>query len=180
MSATTPSAAWSGWTAKDIKKHRVAVYRLANGTYEAFAMVAKKPEGAMRLTPQPPRATSGDPHEGTRVAMQKLESSHPLHIQWGCHVAIKIAKRRMAVHSRDTWDELERMGIVDAVSAPAFWLGAVFKRLKTDGILKDSGQKFKYSDAVRGIHEREVKIWVLIEGADTSAYDTEPTERPKL
>lgn len=178
MGAQTPEGAWAGWTPKDVKKHKVAVYKLTDGTFEAFAHVAKVPAGAERLNPQPEFPTSGDPHEGTRVAMKKLEASHPKHIAWGCYAAIKIAKKRMTVHSRDTWDELGRLGIVDASSGAAFWLGAVFKRLKDEGLLKETGQKYKYSDASRGIHEREVKIWALVEGADTKAYDEPPAEKP--
>lgn len=178
MGSKKPEDAWSGWTPKEVKKHRVAIYQLADGTYEAFTQISKIPPDAVRVDPQPAFPTSGNPHEGTRVAMKKLQSSHPTEIAWGCHVAIKIAKRRLTVHSRDVWDELGRMGIVSASSGSAFWLGAVFDELKRAGLLKPTGQTLTYSDASRGIHERTIKIWGLTEDADTSAYDKEPATRP--
>ena len=171
MGTPTAEAAWAGWTPKDVKKHKVAVYKLADGTFEAFARVGKLPQGATRCEPQPEFPTSGDPHEGTRVAMKKLEASHPLHIQWGCYAAILIARKNLTVHSRAVWEKLGQLGVVDQSTGPAFWLGAVFKKLKTEGLLRDTGQKYKYSDASRGIHEREVKIWALTENAQTRAYE---------
>lgn len=178
MGAATPEAAWSGWTSKDVKKHRVAVYALGDGTYEAFARNAKIPPDAKRLDPQPALPSSGDPHEGTRVAMKKLESQHPIHIQWGCFLAVSIAKRRMTVHSRDVWEEMLRRGLVEPNSPSPHWMGAVFHRLKNEKVLTSTGQYFKYSDTARDNHERKITIWALVEGADTSAYAAEPAQKP--
>jgi len=172
----TASDAWTGWTPQDIKKHKVAVYQLPDGTFEAFAAKAPKPVGAVRLDPQPARPTSGDPHEGTRVAMKKLEAMHPLEIAWGCHLAVAIAKKNLTVHSRMMRQTMADRGMLALDTGREHWTGAVFKRLSKEGILRNTGQKFKYSDAERGIHEREVTIWALVEGADTSKYDNAPTE----
>jgi hypothetical protein len=178
MGAPTPEAAWSGWTPKDVKRRRVAIYKLKDGTFEAFAGIAKIPEGAERLDPQPSLPTSGDPHEGTRVAMKKLESQHPLMIQWGCHVAVVIAKRRMTVHSRDVWEEMLRQKLVEPHSPPPHWMGAVFHHLKNEKILTSTGQTFKYSDASRDNHERKITIWALVENANTGSYDAPPAQKP--
>lgn len=174
MGARTPEAAWADWTRKDVQKYGVRVYKLADNTYEAFPRNATVPDGAVELHPQPKRPVSTDPHSGSRVALAKLASDHPHEIAWGCHIAVQIAKRSLTVHSRMVREEMERRGLVSNVSGPEFWMGAVFKTLKSAGILKETGQRFKYSDASRGIHEREVKIWALVEFADTEKYDTAP------
>ena len=169
-----PTAAWSGWTPKDVNRHKVAVYRLPDGTFDAIAANGYVPKGAVLLDPQPPFPTSGDPHEGTRVAMKKLEAEHPIKIAWGCFCAVQIAKKNLTVHSREVRAEMERRGIIGPNTGPEHWLGAIFKRLKKDGELRETGQKYKYSSTERGIHEREVKIWALTENADTSKYNKEP------
>ena len=175
--ARTPEEAWSGWTLRDIKRLFVAVYRLADGNYEAIAQNGPVPDGAVRLEPQPKFPTSGNPHEGTNVALAKLEAEHPIKIAWGCYLAVQFAKKNLTVHSREVRTALEARNIVGMNTGPEHWLGAVFKRLKKDNVLKETGQKYKYSDAARGIHEREVKSWALVENADTSKYDKEPEGR---
>lgn len=174
MGTKTPEEAWNGWTPKDIKRHLVSVYKLTDGTYEAFAGKAQIPDGAEHLKPQPKRPTSGDPHEGTRVAMKKLESEHAWEVSWGCHVAVEIARKNMTVHSREVRRELETRGILGPDGGKEHWLGAVFHRLKADKILEATSQFYRYSDAERGIHERKVTIWQLVEGADCSKYLTAP------
>ena len=104
---------------------------------------------------------------------------HPNEIAWGCHIAVQIAKRTLTAHSRMVRAEMDRRALVSDVSGPEFWMGAVFKTLKDAGILKETGQRFKYSDSSRGIHEREVKIWALVENADTTKYDKAPDEEPE-
>ena len=173
MGALDPIAAWSGWSPKEVKKHRVSVYKLADGTFEAFAGNSDIPAGAELLSPQPKMKTSGDPHEGTRVALKKLESQYPGHVAWACHLAVMRAKERLTVHSRDVRDEMERRGMLKP-HEPEFWLGAAFNRLKRDLILKPTGQNMTYSDASRGIHERTIKIWGLVEHAPTGPYEIEP------
>jgi len=180
MGSATPEAAWSGWTTSDIKKHKVAVYKLADNTYEAFAGKAPIPKGAEYLSPQPKRPTSGDPHEGTRVAMKKLESEHAWEVSWGCHVAVLLARQNLTVHSREVRKELERRGILGPDGGKEHWLGAVFHRLKADKILSATQQFHRYSDQERGIHERKVTIWQLVEHADCSKYLAEPPKtRPQ-
>lgn len=177
--ARTPADAWSGWTAKQVKRLKVAVYKLPNGTFEAFAGLAKIPEGAELLNPQPAFPTSGDPHEGTRVAMKALEGEYPVHIAWACHIAVQLAKRRLTVHSREVRDEMERQGLVGPDTGREFWLGAAFNRLaKAKPPILEKKGTHKYSDASRGIHERTVSVWALIEGADTAQYDVPPKARP--
>lgn len=173
MGVAEPSLALSGWSPKEIKKHKVSVYKLADGTFEAFASNQDVPEGAECLSPQPKIKTSGDPREGTRVALKKLESQYPDHIKWGCYVAVQWAKKRLTVHSRTVRDEMERLGLLKT-NEPEFWLGAVFNKLKREKIIGPTGQSFTYSDAERGIHERTIKVWGLVENCDTSAYNDEP------
>lgn len=173
--ALTPEQAWSGWSAKEIKKHFVAVYKMSDGTYGALGARGHIPEGAVRLDPQPPRPTSGNPHEGTNIAMAKLESEHPQKINWGCYFAVKIAKKNLTVHSRQVREAMLGQGVIEQNGGPEHWLGAVFKRLAKEGILSKTGHKYKYSDAERGIHEREVTIWGLVENADITKYEKEPT-----
>lgn len=174
MGATTPEKAWSGLQLKDVKRHKFAIYRLADGTFDAISVKAPLPVGAVRLDPQPKFPTSGDPHEGTNVALKKLEAMHPKEIAWGCHIAVQIAKKNLTVHSREVRREMEKRGLLSLDTGAEFWLGAVFKRLQRDKVLHSTGQKYKYSDAERGIHEREVKIWALVEGVDTTPYETPP------
>lgn len=179
MGVRVAADAWGGWDSKKVKKHKVAVYQLADGTYEAFAANVALPKGAVRMSPQPPFPATDDPYEGTRVVMKELESTYPVHIQWARYLAVLIAKTRRSVHSRDVWEELLRRGIVEPMSAPPHWMGAAMGGLKKDKILKDSGQRFSYSDAARGNHDREIKVWQLVEGADLSAYAKEPETKPK-
>lgn len=171
--ARTPEAAWSGWTQKDVKRLFVGVYRLSDGSFDAFPANAVPP-GAVRLSPQPPFPTSGNPHEGTQIAMKKLEAEHPIKIAWGCYFAIKIAKQNLTVHTREIRAAMEARGIIGPDTGPEYWLAAVPTRLRREGLLRDTGQKYKYSNAARNIHERGITIWALVENADTSKYDKEP------
>lgn len=114
--------------------------------------------------------------DGTREAMVRLKASKPLHIQWGMHYAVKIAMRKLTVHSREVWDEMAKDGVLPAHGS-AFWLGAVFRELKDLGILVKTGLRYKYSDETRNIHEREVHLWQLNDKADLTPYRIAPTEK---
>lgn len=113
---------------------------------------------------------------GTRTAMQTLKNTRPLEIQWGCFYAVKIALKKRTVHSRDVWDAMLADGIIKGYGK-AFWLGTVFKTLKTEGVLTKTLHSYTYSDEARGIHERTIPLWELNEKADLTAYRTAPTEK---
>ena len=169
----TTDEAWKVWTPAEVKKYKVAMYQHHNGLYEAFvARVRGLPAGTERMSPQPPYPHSADPREGTKKAMQQLEAKYPDQIGQACRVAVKIAKRKLTVHSREVREEMERQGLVGPDTGAEFWLGPVFGRLVREKILSKTGQKYKYSDPARGIHEREVTIWQLVDGADTKEYET--------
>ena len=123
------------------------------------------------MTTLPPAGT------GTREAMTQLKKNHPLKIQWGMHYAVKIALKKRTVHSREVWDALLADGIIKGDSK-AFWLGAVFRELKDESILRKTGHSYTYSDEARNIHERTVSLWEINEKADLTPYRTEPTEKP--
>lgn len=110
---------------------------------------------------------------GTKKAMERLRLSHPLKIRWGCFYAVKIAMRKLTVHSREVWDAMLADGIIDG-DGKAFWLGAVFRELKDAGVLVKTGNRYKYSDESRNIHEREVALWQLNEKADLTPYRVAP------
>ncbi len=171
----TPEGAWVGWTPSEIKKKFVQVYKLADGKYDAIAGNCDIPEGAVLLDPQPKRKPSGDPHAATNATMKQLESQYPDLINWACHFAVQIAKANLTVHSREVRAKMADVGLVNDNSGPEHWMGAVFKRLKSDNVLVETSNRYKYTSESRGIHEREVKIWALKNGADTSKYDTKPT-----
>lgn len=110
-----------------------------------------------------------DPHEGTNKAMAHLRYSHAYKIAYGKYVAVRIALKKLTVHSRDVRDAMFAEGVIDGAEAE-FWLGTVFKDLRDEGILKWTGQMYKYTDADRNIHERSVKLWEYVEKADVKAY----------
>ena len=114
---------------------------------------------------------------GTREAMELLRTTKSLAIQWGMHYAVKIALRKLTVHSREVWDEMERDGVLPT-HGKAFWLGAVFRELKDAGVLVKTGHCFKYSDEARNIHERTIPLWQLNEKADLTPYRQPPKEKP--
>ena len=114
---------------------------------------------------------------GTNQAVAALVATRPLHVQWGMHVAVKLAMKKRTVHSREVWDELLRDGIITE-EGKAFWLGAVFRELKDVGVLKKTGHTYSYSDEARGIHERTVALWELVEDADLTEYRVAPTRKP--
>lgn len=175
----TPQEAWKQWTQTDVKKYKVAMYQLANGKYLAFVKVSNQiPKDAVLVRPQPPYPRDKDPRQGTKQAMQKLEAKHPAKIDWACHFAVQIAKKNLTVHSRAVRDEMERRGLIGPDTGSEFWLGAAMNKLAQQGILSKSGHSYKYSDSSRGIHERTVAIWALVDGADTEYYDTEPGSVP--
>lgn len=111
--------------------------------------------------------------DGTREAMVRLKASKPLHIQWGMHYAVKIAMRKLTVHSREVWDEMAKDEVLPKQGS-AFWLGAVFRELKDLGVLVKTGLRYKYSDETRNIHEREVHLWQLNDKADLTPYRIAP------
>lgn len=114
---------------------------------------------------------------GTKTAMAELKRAHPLRIQWGMHYAVKIALRKLTVHSREVWEALLADQIITE-DGKAFWLGAVFRELKDAGILVKTGNRYKYSDEKRNIHEREIALWQLNDQADLTPYRIAPTEKP--
>lgn len=170
MGYATPEEAWRVWSREDVKKFKIAMYRLKDGTYVAYVVNAKVPPGASRLKPQP-AYPSDDPREGTREALKKVEARHGEQVRWACYAAVEIAKRKLTVHSREVRDALVQKGLLDETAGPEHWLGAAMHRLNKEGILEKSGHTYKYTDASRGIHERTVTVWQLREGADTSRYD---------
>jgi hypothetical protein len=118
-----------------------------------------------------------DAGTGTRAAMERLQATKPLHIQWGMHYAVKIALRKLTVHSREVWDALIADGIITG-EGRAHWLGAVFRELRDGGVLTKTGNRYKYSDEERNIHEREVALWEINPKADLTPYRLEPKEKP--
>lgn len=174
----TPQEAWKQWSLADVKKYKVSMYRLATGKYLGFVRVSNMiPKDAVRVKPQPPYPRDKDPRQGTKQALQKLEAKHPLQIEWACHVAVQIAQKNLTVHSRAVREEMERRDLVGPDTGSEFWLGAAMNKLARLNILKSTGNKYKYADSSRGIHEREVTIWALVDGADTSYFEEEPKEK---
>ena len=175
----TTDEAWKQWTPSDVKKYKVAVYQLHSGKYVAFVKASNQiPKGAQLLRPQPRYPRDKDPRQGTKQALQKLEAKHPKQIDWACHIAVQIAMRNLTVHSRAVREEMERRDLIGPDTGSEFWLGAAMNKLARLGVLKSSGSKYKYSDSSRGIHEREVTIWALVDGADTAYFEEEPKETP--
>lgn len=115
---------------------------------------------------------------GTSNAMERLRSEHSYRIDWGKHVAIKIAMKQLTVHSREVRSELVRMGIIpDEGGGREFWLGAVIKELASEGALKWNGMFHQYSDETRNVHERTVKQWVIDDKAAADKYLTAPERK---
>lgn len=171
----TPQEAWLAWSRADVKKFKVAMYKLANGQFAAYVNASNTiPPGAVRMSPQPPYPRSKDPREGTKQAMQKLEAKHTPYIDWACHLAVQLARKNLTVHTRAVREEMERRNLVGPDTGAEFWLGASMNKLAKMGILERSGHTYKYSDSSRGIHERTVTVWQLKDDADTSYYDEEP------
>lgn len=112
---------------------------------------------------------------GTREAIEQLKARHPKHIAWGLHLAMKMAKKNNTVHSRELLLEMIRLKKCDP-NMSAHFIGAVFKTLRDEGLLKWTGHYYKYSDAERNIHDREIKLWCLnIPETQVTAYDEEPS-----
>lgn len=176
---STPDEAWKQWSTADVKKYKIAMYQLGNGKFLGFVRVSNMiPKDAVKLKPQPPYPRDKDPRQGTKQALQKLEAKHPKQIDWACHIAIGIALKNLTVHSREVREEMQRRELVGPDTGSEFWLGAAMNKLARLGLIKSTGQSYKYTDSSRGIHERKVTIWALVDGADTSYYEEEPKERP--
>jgi hypothetical protein len=169
----TADAAWLRWSREDVKRLRIAIYQLADGTFVGLPSTAPRPPGSQRLKPQPayPTTPTDDPREGTREAMKTLETRYPDEIRHACQIAVEIARRKLTVHSREVREEMERRKLIGADTGNEYWLGAAMNRLAREKILERTGHTYKYTDAARGVHERTVTIWQLREGADTTAYD---------
>jgi len=173
----TAQEALTQWSRTDIKKYKVAVYRLKSGKFLAFVAASSQiPKDAERVKPQPAYPRDKDPRQGTKQAMQKLEAKHTTKVDWACHIAVDIAKKNLTVHSRTVRDEMERRGLLEDSAGAEHWLGAAMNKLAGLGILKKSGHSYKYSDSSRGIHERTVTIWELVDGADTEYYEEPPAD----
>lgn len=171
---TSTDEAWGAWPQKDRKDLKVRIYRLPDGTFQGIPAVGQIPKGAERLSPQPKPPPGKDPREGKKKVMAELESRYPQQVNLGCYWAVRIAQERLRVHSRDLWERLITEKLVDPVESTAHWLGAVFHRLQEEKILRKTNSVFKYTDSARGVHERTIPIWELIDGADTSKYDVPP------
>ncbi len=120
--------------------------------------------------------TNKKPRTGnTKEAMQLLMSNPRTAklIAWGCHIAVLLALKSRTVHSRAVRDEMDRRGLLTKEDKE-FWLGPVFKKLKTEKILTWTGHMFTYSDEERNVHERTIKLWELNEDADLTVYRTPP------
>lgn len=147
------------------------MYRLADGRYAVYVVNSNLiPAGAQRMKPQPPYPAT-DPRGETKEALGKLEARHAGIVRDACKVAVRLAKEKLTVHSREIRDALVAEGKLDPESGPEHWLGAAIHKLAKEGILERSGHTYKYSDAGRGIHERTITIWQLKEGADTERYE---------
>ena len=114
---------------------------------------------------------------GTKEAMVRLKSNHALKIEWGMYYAVKLAMKKLTVHSREVRDAMFNDGIISG-DGREFWLGAIFKELKDADVLRKTGHSYKYSDEERGIHERTIALWELNPKADLTAYRIEPKEKP--
>lgn len=170
----TTDDAWRQWTRTDVKKFKVSVYLLINGSYQAFVKASNMiPKDAIKLKPQPPYPRDNDPRMGTKQAMEQLEGKHPREVDWACYFAVQLILRNLTTHSRAVREEMERRGLVDA-NASEFWLGAAMNKLARLGILEKSGHTYKYSDSSRGIHERTITVWQLKDGANTKEFEKEP------
>lgn len=121
----------------------------------------------------PPTTPEPLPGDATRAAMAGLVTKHAKLVEWGCFFAVKIAMAQLTVHSRQVRDAMAAEGLIG--EGKEHWLGAVFHELKTAGVLKHEGGWYKYVDPKRGIHERTVKQWVLVETADLTKYRQHPT-----
>lgn len=168
MGFKTPKEAWAVWDRRDVRKHKAAMYTLADGTYAVYVPHAVRPAGAVRTKPQPPYPA--DPRQGTKDAMGELEDKHKDLVTWACRAAVEIARRKLTVHSREVRDALVKEGLIPEDGPPEFWLGAAMHRLAKEKIIEKTGHNYKYTDAARGIHERTITVWQLVDGADVSRY----------
>lgn len=114
---------------------------------------------------------------GTRRAMDDLKARYPVHVAWGMHYAVKIALRKLTVHSQEVLDELIRDGIITG-EGKVFWLGAVFRELKEKGVLLKTIHQHKYANEARNVHERLIFLWQINDKADLTDYRLPPKERP--
>lgn len=172
-SYATPSEAWRQWSRADARRLKASMYQLADGRYAVYVVNSNLiPAGAKRMKPQPPYPVK-DPRGETKEALGKIEVRHARIVRHACRVAVRLAKQKLTVHSREIRDALVAEGILDPEAGPEHWLGAAVNKLAKEGILEKSGHTYKYTDASRGIHERTVTIWQLKENADTTRYEEE-------
>lgn len=171
MSYKTTDEAWRNWTKANVKKFKVSMYARYTGEaleYEAFAGNASPPAGYIRMATQPAYPASDDPRAGTKEAMAALDSKYSGLIQKACCIAVELARKNLTTHSRDVRREMAARGLV-GYDGREFWLGRAFNKLAAEGIFKEVG-RFKYSDETRNIHERNIALWALVDGADASKY----------
>ena len=112
----------------------------------------------------------------TKEAMEYLAANRGREIEWGKYFAIKIAKQNSTVHSREVRAEIEKTGLLDPEKSE-HWLGTVFQKLRDEGFIKWSGHYYKYRDRERNIHNREVKLWMIIDENKATPYDKPPVAK---
>lgn len=120
-----------------------------------------------------------DVRQGTEGAMKLLNATHADKIAWASHLAVKLAKANLSVHSRMVRAEMVKEGIIpETGGGKEFWLGAVFANLRDEGVLEKAGF-ISYGDASRNIHERQIAVWKLTKNHDAMKKYADAPPRPK-
>lgn len=120
--------------------------------------------------------------QAARAQLAAIEAAAkgPIELQIASHAAIEACKKQIeenepTVHSREVRARMVEEGILDGYTGADFWLGTVFN----SGPWEPTRRRYKYTDAERNIHDREVRIWKLKEGAGADAY-TEPKQPDEI
>jgi hypothetical protein len=120
--------------------------------------------------------------QAARTQLTAIEAAArgPIDLNIASNAAIEACKKAIeenepTVHSREVRARMVEEGILDGYTGADFWLGTVFN----SGPWEPTGRRHKYTDNERNIHDREVRIWKLKEGAAADAY-VEPKQPDEI
>jgi hypothetical protein len=141
----------------------VGEHIISKGTFQdvcKVALVWRRDHGwaPAGVLPVVDKAVTVTVTKSTEEAMELLETSKASLVAYGRKEAIRLAKENGEVTSRDVRQAMEGAGLLKKDSKE-HWLGAVFRGKP----FKWTGRYFVYSDPIRNIHERTIKIWTISE-----------------
>ena len=86
-----------------------------------------------------------DVRQGTEGAMKLLNATHADKIAWASHLAVKLAKANLSVHSRMVRAEMVKEGIIpETGGGKEFWLGG----------FESKAEAIEYCDMYEMVYER--------------------------